>query len=68
MADEHTKLGEQPEATKSIPRYWRKKVASEIFSLAHEYAQNDKTMRGSEELRNYHYSNAIAKIGEFDGR
>lgn len=46
----------------------RKQAAKDIFNLAHEYAQNDKTMVGSEELRNYHYFNAIHKIGEFDGR
>ncbi len=46
----------------------RKEAAADIFSLAHEYAQNDKTMLGSEELRSYHYFNAISKIGEFPGR
>lgn len=46
----------------------REQTASEIFSLAHEYARDDKTMHGSEELRSYHYFNAIAKIGDFDGR
>lgn len=46
----------------------RKQAAKDIFNLAHEYAQADKTMIGSEELRNYHYFNAIHKIGEFDGR
>lgn len=45
-----------------------KTTASKIFSLAHEYAQNDPDMKGSEELRFYHYYNAIHKIGEFDGR
>ncbi len=49
-------------------RRMKKQTASNIFSLAHEYAQNDKTMVGSEELRAYHYYNAISKIGEFDGR
>lgn len=46
----------------------RKQAASDIFNLAHEYAREDKTMVGSEELRAYHYYNAIHKIGEFDGR
>ena len=46
----------------------RKRTASDIFNLAHKYANNDPTMVGSEELRSYHYYNAIAKIGEFDGR
>jgi len=46
----------------------RLKTASDIFSLAHEYARQDKTMIGAEELRSYHYYNAISKIGEFDGR
>jgi len=46
----------------------RKQTASDIFSLAHDYARQDKAMRGSEELRHYHYFNAISKIGEFDGR
>jgi hypothetical protein len=46
----------------------RKKTASDIFNLAHQYASEDKTMKGAEELRSYHYYNAIAKIGEFDGR
>lgn len=46
----------------------RRKAASDIFDLAHEYAQNDTTMKGAEELRAYHYFNAIHKIGEFDGR
>lgn len=46
----------------------RKQTARDIFNLAHEYAQNDKTMVGSESLRDYHYYNAIHKIGEFDGR
>lgn len=46
----------------------RKQTASEIFNLAHEYAQNDPDMRGAEQLRNYHYYNAIHKVGEFDGR
>ena len=45
-----------------------KQVASKIFNLAHEYAREDKTMVGSESLRNYHYYNAIAKIGDFDGQ
>jgi hypothetical protein len=45
-----------------------KRVASDIFNLAHEYASEDETMRGSEELRAYHYYNAIHKIGEFDDR
>lgn len=46
----------------------KKQTASDIFNLAHQYAQEDKTMVGSEELRAYHYFNAIHKIGEFDGR
>lgn len=46
----------------------RKKTASDIFSLAHQYASEDKTMHGSEELRSYHYFKAIHKVGEFDGR
>lgn len=46
----------------------RKQAASDIFSLAHQYARDDKTMRGSESLRDYHYYNAISKIGEFDER
>lgn len=46
----------------------RKATASEIFNLAHEYASNDDTMIGSEELRAYHYYNAIHKIGEFSDR
>ncbi len=46
----------------------RIQAASDIFSLAHKYAQEDKTMHGAEELRAYHYFNAITKIGEFDGR
>lgn len=46
----------------------RRETASAIFNLAHEYAQQDTTMIGSEDLRHYHYYNAIAKIGEFDGR
>lgn len=46
----------------------RLRTAKDIFNLAHEYAANDKTMVGSEYLREYHYYNAIAKIGEFDGR
>lgn len=45
-----------------------KKTAANIFALAHEYAQNDQTMVGSEPLRAYHYYNAISKIGEFDDR
>lgn len=46
----------------------RKDAASEIFGLAHQFAQNDKTMIGSEELRNYHYFNAISEVGGFPGR
>lgn len=46
----------------------RKQAASDIMSLANQYACDDKTMIGSEEIRNYHYFNAINKIGEFDGR
>lgn len=44
------------------------KVAGKIFNLAHQYAQDDSTMIGSEELRGYHYLNAIHKIGKFAGR
>lgn len=44
------------------------KVAEKIFDLAQQYAQDDPTMRGSEELRGYHYFNAIHKIGKFPGR
>jgi len=43
-------------------------TASKIFNLAHKYAQEDKTMIGSEELRAYHYYNAIHIIGKFEGR
>jgi hypothetical protein len=46
----------------------RLKAASDIFGLAHEYANNDKTMIGSENLRNYHYYNAISKVGKFPQR
>lgn len=46
----------------------RRQVAADIFNLAHKYAQEDKTMKGAEELRAYHYFNAIHKIGEFNGR
>lgn len=46
----------------------RKLVAGEIFNLAHEYAQKDETMVGAEELRSYHYYNAISKVGKFDER
>lgn len=46
----------------------RKQAANDIFNLAHEYASDDTTMVGSEELRSYHYFNAIHKIGELDGR
>jgi len=46
----------------------RKQVAGEIFNLAHKYAQDDKTMMGAEQLRAYHYYNAIHKIGDFSGR
>lgn len=46
----------------------REEVAREIFALAHEYARNDKTMRGAETLRDYHYFNAINEIGGFGGR
>lgn len=46
----------------------RKKAASDIFNLAHEYASADDTMMGAEELRGYHYAGALAKIGEFPGR
>lgn len=46
----------------------RKQAASDIFNLARQYALDDKTMIGSEELRNYHYYNAIYKIGKFHGR
>lgn len=46
----------------------RKRAANDIFNLAHQYAQDDKTMVGSEELRAYHYFNAIHTVGEFDGR
>lgn len=56
----------QPYAAE-IAQEARKQAASDIFNLAHEYAQEDKTMVGSEELRSYHYFNAIHKIGEFDG-
>lgn len=43
-------------------------TASKIFNLAHEYARADETMIGSEELRNYHYFNAIHTVGKFGGR
>jgi hypothetical protein len=43
-------------------------TASKIFNLAHEYAQADETMIGAEELRGYHYFNAIHTVGKFDGR
>lgn len=45
----------------------RIQAAKDIFNLAHEYAQQDKTMHGSD-LRGYHYFNAIHKIGGLDGR
>lgn len=45
-----------------------KQTAKKIFELAHEYARKDKTMVGFEELRDYHYYNAIYEIGGFDGR
>ena len=46
----------------------RKDTASEIFNLAHQYASEDKTMVGCEELRSYHYLNAIRKVGNFPVR
>ena len=56
------------EAIQDLITEARKQAASDIFSLAHKYAQDDESMVGSEDLRSYHYFNAIHKIGEFDGR
>lgn len=49
---------------KELERKARLQAASDILNLANEYACDDSTMRGSEEIRNYHYFNAIHKIGE----
>jgi hypothetical protein len=46
----------------------RKQTARDILSLANEYANQDPTVIGSENIRGYHYFNAINKIGGFRGR
>jgi hypothetical protein len=74
LSDEHASTYLVNQAKAAINRLYikrseaNKRVASDIFNLAHEYASEDETMRGSEELRAYHYYNAIHKIGEFDDR
>lgn len=45
----------------------RKQAAADILNLAHQYAGNDKTMIGSEDLRGYHYFNAINNVGDMTG-
>jgi hypothetical protein len=76
----YSELSDKEKASdmEQVDRYWplikallneaRLKAASDIFKLAHQYASEDKTMMGSEELRAYHYFNAIHKIGKFEGR
>lgn len=59
---------ELKEYLKQVELATKRETASDIFNLAHQYARDDTTMIGAEELRSYHYYNAIAKIGEFDGR
>lgn len=46
---------------------------SMVFNLANDYANQDETMRGSENIRNYHYYNALNKVmelvtGKYRGR
>ncbi len=64
----HKAKAEAKTAISQLIQAARIEAASEIFSLAHKLAREDKTMVGSEELRHHHYYNAIAQIGEFDGR
>jgi gentisate 1,2-dioxygenase len=45
-----------------------RKAISRVYTLANDYANADKTMRGSEQIRGYHYFNALntvrAELGE----
>jgi hypothetical protein len=46
----------------------REQAFSDVLNKAQELAGKDPDMRGSENLRHYHYFNALHILGDWDGR